>query len=82
MTPFSMEMSAAHRKFEFERAVTTAQTEGNIRRAAMEAKQRVEGAQQSAASDDHHPPRSPFAMLRRLVPTRLTRTVIQSAAPR
>jgi hypothetical protein len=78
MTPFSMEMTAAHRKFEFERAVKTAQTEGNIRRAAAMSKRGIEAREQSASPDDRNASRSLFALLRRLVPTRLSRTVAET----
>jgi hypothetical protein len=75
MHPFSMELTAAHRKFEFERAVKTAQTEGRIRREAEEAKRRIAATGQSAAPGDLGVSHSLFALLRRLVPTRLSRTM-------
>jgi hypothetical protein len=74
MNPFSLELTAAHRKFEFDRAVKRAETEGRIRREAEAAKQRMGSSEQSASPETRGALLSVFALLRRLVPARVHRT--------
>jgi hypothetical protein len=78
MNPFSLELTAAHRKFEFDRAVKRAQIEGNIRREAEAARQRMVAAEQSTSSGNQGLSYSLLALLRRLIPARLNRTTVET----
>jgi hypothetical protein len=74
MSPFSMEMAAAHRKFEFERAVKAAQVQGRIRREIEAAKQQMGATGSVKSSDEPGIAHALVAFLRRLVPVHIHRT--------
>jgi hypothetical protein len=78
MNPFSMDLTAAHRKFEFDRAVKRAEIEGTIRREAAAAKERMAVTDQLASHHNHGALHSLHALLRRLLPARLIRTTAET----
>lgn len=78
MHPHSMEMAAAHHKFEFDRAAAVAQNRATIRRSREVAKRQMGPEEQSRVDAPRAGSRSVLALVFRFVAARFGHPPIQS----